>query len=310
MRNLGRLGVGVMLWSLVACTGVAEPADGSTTTTEHEPSAQATTTTVEPDGLEFRIPTLSEVPPLSDTDLLSPTASLMGGGSTSQALYNGIEREVASCMQQRGWTYAPILQDESFGDPLTVGEKREFVGEYGYGIFTMPAPTSDPTREAIERNSQYVASLSPQEKEAYRQDYDGAVGEGDAPSEGSCLADAQAATGTMLFDEAAMNEMRELFVGATSTPQASEADEAYSRCMAGLGYDVEVPADVQLMVMEQGSALPRAEAAELELRTAGDDFECQLATRIPWSHAVDLEIVRVLVERYPEYASGLGGSEP
>src|SRR5690606_12608075 len=128
-------------------TGVAEPADGSTTTTEHEPSAQATTTTVEPDGLEFRIPSLSEAPPLADTDVLSPTVSLFLAGRTSQALYNGVEREVASCMQQRGWTYVPVLQDESSGDPLTVGEKRAFVAEYGYGLFTRPAPTSDPTRE-------------------------------------------------------------------------------------------------------------------------------------------------------------------
>src|SRR5690606_19242912 len=163
-------------------------------------------------------------------------------------------------------------------------------GEYGYGIFTMPAPTSDPTREAIERNSQYVASLSPQEKEAYRQDYDGAVGEGDAPSEGSCLADAQAATGTMLFDEAAMNEMRELLVGATSTPQASEADEAYCRCTVGMGYDVKVPAAVRRLVLEQGSARPCADAADLESRTADDDVESQKTTRIPWSHAVDLAL--------------------
>lgn len=304
------VGVGAVLLSMLACTASSEPHEDTTTSMGGERASQATTTTVDSDGLQFRIPSLSGVPPLSDTDVLSPTVSLMGEGSTSQALYNGIERQVASCMQQRGWTYAPVLQDESFGDRLTVGEKRAFVAEYGYGLFTMPAPASDPTREAIEQNSQYLAGLSPQDKDDYRRDHDGGVGEGETPLAGSCLSEAQTGTGTMLFDEAAMNEMREMFVGATSTPEAAEADEAYSECMDTKGYDAQVPADVQRMVIEQGFSMAREEAAELELRVAADDLECQLATRLPWTHAVELEIVRVLVERYPEYTSSLGGNQP
>src|SRR5690606_3069796 len=111
-----------------------------------------------------------------------------------------------------------------------------------------------------------------------------------------CLSEAQTGSGSMLYNEAAMNEMREMFTGATSTPQAAERDEAYSVCMDEKGYDAKVPADVQRMVIDQGFSMARDEAAELELRVAGDDFECQLATRIPWTHAVELEIVRVLVE--------------
>ena len=88
---------------------------------------------------------------------------------------------------------------------------------------------------------------------------------------------------------------------AYATAQALEVNQAYSRCMAERGYDVDVPADVQLGVMGRVRH-SSAEAARIELESALDDFECQLATRLPWSHAVGLEIVRILVERYPEYA--------
>jgi hypothetical protein len=209
-------------------------------------------------------------------------------------------------MQLRGWTYEPVLQDETMPQPLTVGEKRAFVDVYGYGLFTNPPRGPDPARGAIERNRQRFLDLSPQDQEAYKSDLDGGVGDGEDPPEGSCLAEAQAESSSILFDAVAMAEMAEMSQAAHATAQSLEVDRAYARCMAGHGYDIAAPADALRMVMDRGPTLAAPEAARLDVQVASDDFECQLATRLPWSHAVGLEIARVLVERYPEYAGSLG----
>src|SRR5690606_33675278 len=73
-------------------------------------------------------------------------------------------------MQQRGWTYEPELQDESLGEPLTVGEKRAFVIEYGYGLFTMPVSPHDPSIVAAGRNGQRFRDLSVEDQAAFRED--------------------------------------------------------------------------------------------------------------------------------------------
>ena len=277
----------------------------SSTTTTVELRAESTVAATAP---QLRVPSLDEVPPLEDSDLISPTIQLMGHGQTSAYFLNRIEEEVASCMQQRGWTYEPELQDESLGEPLTVGEKRAFVIEYGYGLFTMPVSPHDPSIEAAGRNGQRFRDLSVEDQAAFREDLDGATEEGTPPVAGSCRYEAEQASGSLLYDPVASKEMAEMSQAAYATAQALEVNQAYSRCMAERGYDVDVPADVQLGVMEQGQALPRAEAARIELESALDDFECQLATRLPWSPAVGREIVRILVERYPEYAWEGAGS--
>jgi hypothetical protein len=295
-----------LLLTSAACTSSRELVPTSPRVVSSTTDAVASeTSTTRQDGLEFKVPHLSEVPPLKDADLMSPTVQLMGSVETSQAFLNRIEERVGSCMQLRGWTYEPVLQDETTPQPLTVGEKRAFVATYGYGLFTNPPQGPDPARGAIEKNRQRFLELSPQDQEAYTRDRDGGVGEGDNPLEGSCLAAARAESGSILFDAVAIAEMAEMSQAARATPQSLEVDRAYAQCMSGRGYDVEVPADALRMVMNRGPTLAAAEADRLDVQVASDDFECQLATRLPWSHAVELEIVRVLVERYPEYAGSL-----
>lgn len=297
---------GAML-ALAGCANSVDPVSTLELPTSSTPEGTSlVTSTPQPGGLEFRIPSLPEVPPLDDADVLSPTVHLMGSGETSQAFLNRIEERVASCMQLRGWTYEPVLQGETTPQPLTVGEKRAFVASYGFGLFTKPPQGPDPARGAIERNRQRFHELSPQDQEAYKRDLDGGIGEGEKPPEGSCLAEAQAKSGSILFDAVAMADMAEMSQAAHATPESLEVDRAYGECMTNRGYDVAVPADALRMVMDRGPTLAPAEAARLDVQVASDDFECQLATRLPWSHAVGLEIVRVLVERYPEYAGSLG----
>ena len=178
----------------------------SSTTTTMELPAESTVPATAP---QFRVPSLDEVPPLEDSDLISPTIQLMGHGQTSAYFLNRIEEEVASCMQQRGWTYEPELQDESLGEPLTVGEKRAFVIEYGYGLFTMPVSPHDPSIEAAGRNGQRFRDMSVEDQAAFREDLDGATEEGIPPVAGSCRSEAEQASGSLLYDPVASKEMAE-----------------------------------------------------------------------------------------------------
>ena len=82
----------------------------------------------------FAVPSLDELPVLRDVDLLSPLGALtLVGFSSTDELHNRIDELVASCMQQRGWTYEVVPRPETALDPLTVGQLEEFTAEYGYG---------------------------------------------------------------------------------------------------------------------------------------------------------------------------------
>lgn len=266
---------------VVACTSTAEESWGST-----------------PDGLSLPAPGSYRV--LDDDDLMSPTVQLMGGGLRSDELLNDIERATAACMQVRGWTYQPVFITQP-PEPLTVGEKRRQVTAYGFQMFSQAPSPPDTGTAASMRNIDRLQELGPEEQAQFLDDLDGAVGEG-MPTADSCRGQAQAASGSPLFLPAFGAEMSELYQGAMSSPEGMAVTREYAECMVGRGYDVETPAAAYLHAQAVTEGLPIEEAIALEVRIATDDFECQLPTRMSWSHHVQNEIVRLLLERHPELA--------
>lgn len=250
-------------------------------------------------SLPFDIPEVGSYPALGESDVLSPTGELMAFGLTSQEFYNNIQHAVATCMQLRGWTYAPELIDTSGGDQLTVGAQRAWVGRYGFGRFSRVPSSYEEGDAAREQNRVYLSRLSLDQREAYIDDFDGDAGL-DAPLPGSCLAEAQSATSSILFHPAASREMAELFLGAWDTPQGEARRRAWRECMSLRGYDLGGPSDAYFMAESRGLELPLQDAIAEEIRIATDDFECQLETRLPFQHAVERRIVDYLIERYPE----------
>ncbi|MEX0863346.1 MAG: hypothetical protein WD269_00560 [Acidimicrobiia bacterium] len=249
-------------------------------------------------------------PLLTDADLLSPTVELMGQGRGATDIANLVEEAVSTCLQLRGWTYEPVLQDMSSMEPRTVGEERRFRAAYGYGEFSTPTSGDDDARAAADRNYDRFRGLTRREQISFRRDLNGGVEDGetslddDSPLPGSCLADARQESGLAIYDQALMNDMRQMGEAAITSAESVAANRAWSECMKALGYELESPADAQLQAVAEGQTLPIAEAIANEVRIATDDFECQVDTRLAWRHQAELSIVRALIERYPEYGDG------
>ncbi|MGW9113945.1 hypothetical protein [Microbacterium sp. NPDC055683] len=98
-----------------------------------------------------------------------------------------IEEKTAACMQEQGFEYIPNLdnggvvygEDDGVWDP----ESREWVEQYGYGIFNDPyaeqnAEMSEQGEEYVDPNADYVATLSESEQTAFYE-----VLYGESPSE-------------------------------------------------------------------------------------------------------------------------------
>ncbi len=239
--------------------------------------------------------------PLVDSDVLYPTVEFFSGGMTEAERQSEIEQSVSSCMQQRGWSYEPVLPDESSPQPRTVGELRRFRETYGYGTYAGPELSHDP-REAADRNAAYWLSLTSDEQDDYLRDLQGAVevDEGSALP-GSCQYVAGEAQRIPLHDQAVMKEMQALYEAAAMSPDLVLAWEAWSACMIGRGYDFRDATDAVDFVDTLGQSLTLEEAAAQEVGVATADFECRLITVMPVWHRLEVEVVRTLVERYPEW---------
>lgn len=254
----------------------------------------------------FQLPSLEVLAELQDDDLLMPMSALsLVGFDSSNQLFDRVHELVASCMQQRGWTYEHVALIEPVPDPLTVGQLKAFTADYGYGTWTRPTGNDAERKAADERNHQYFMTLTPDEQERYRRDYGDTgevAGSGTSVLEGSCLDEAQKATGSLIFNPAVLAEVSRLSSGAMNTPAWAEINRAYAECVQDLGYDASLPQDMQMMVWGLGSDVPRDERVRIELEVAGADIKCRLETRIPYQIAVERALVEYIVERYPELA--------
>lgn len=243
---------------------------------------------------------------LHDTDPLSPTVEFFTGGMTDAEVQNSVERGVARCMKDRGWTYEPLQQEPSPSDTRTIGELRSFRRQYGYGDFTL-LPGEEPLSvRAADHNERYRLGLSDEERERYDQDLAGqdTVGvshesEGAAP--GSCRATARSALGLPLYNEALMDDMRSAYDVAIRSTELSSAISAWSACMKSKGYQFGRPGDAEGYVMSAGQQLPDDQAINLEIAVGSSDFECALVTVLPVEYQLEEGVVADVLTRFPEY---------
>lgn len=242
---------------------------------------------------------------LADEDLVEPLLEFQSQGLTSAEFHNDRARTLSSCMQQRGWTFEPLLQNSNVAEPRTVGELREFRSTYGYGQYTTGELADSSTQEAADRNHEYYVSLSADEQRAYREDLNGDISsEGNRPSEGSCEALAEDAVKVPGTDQAVMAEMRILYEAALQSPEYLHAFDDWTACLNDRGYEVSRARPPFLLVEERAEAgAPMEQLVPFEVEVAVADFECALTTKMPVSHRLELEIVEELVEKYPEWGS-------
>lgn len=292
MKRIGA----ILLLVAVGCSTVPvtdatsdSPAIGHTTTT----SLLTDTTTPEESATSDS---------LADTDLISPVIEWQGGGRSSDEGQNEYTRTVSSCMQQRGWTFEPDLQQSLVPEPRTIGELRDFREIYGYGVFTIAelAATDDPKATA-DRNDEYFESLGADQQEAYLLDLNGNLDdEGAVPLEGSCEAIARESTEIPLENQAVMTELNRAYEAAFQSSEFLSAMDEHARCLADRGYEGEP----SLLVEQQAAAgAPPQQLADFEIEVAVADFECALNTTMPVRHRLETEIVREMVEHYPEFGS-------
>lgn len=241
---------------------------------------------------------------LADSDLVNPLLEFQSGGLSSDEFHNQTQRALSSCMQERGWTHEPSLQNSAFPEPRTVGELREFRHANGYGLYTQPESTNvSPAKRAADRNHDYYTSLDEEQQAEYRQDLNGDItSEGEEPVDGSCEALAEHAVDIPLTDEELMGDMRSLYSAAHETPEYVSAEDDWRACLADRGYDIERDGHPVNLVDDQAAAeTPPQELANFEVAIAVDDFECALTTTMPVRHRMETEIVDELVEKYPKW---------
>lgn len=224
---------------------------------------------------------------------------------SSDELFNTRQRALSSCMQQRGWTYEPSLQQSPFTEPRTVGELRDFRETYGYGVFTAEEfAASDDPKGAANRNADYLASLSVDQQDAYRRDFNGGIGddEGEAPGQGSCEAVAAEAVSIPLGDLAVMTELGRLYEAAFQSPEYLRAVDVWRSCLEDRGYQLDQDGyPDELLMAKAARGVPVNELADYEIAVAVADFECSLTSTLPVKHRLETAIVRELTERYPEW---------
>lgn len=240
---------------------------------------------------------------LANTDVVSPVLEFQGGGLTSDEIHNAKTRAVSSCMQQRGWTYEPLIQRTPIAEPRTVEQLREFRREYGYGVFTVTEEGNEPGLRAADRNHAYYSALGVDEQRDYRRDLNGDVeGSGATALEGSCEALGNAATGIPIDDQAVMTELQILYGAIRQSIEFQGAVEDWRACLADRGFEFDRDGSpIDLLFDRARSGIPTQELAALEVEIARADFECAFSTTMPVLHSLEAEIVRELVERYPEW---------
>lgn len=240
---------------------------------------------------------------LASTDVVSPVLEFQGGGLTSDEIHNARTRAVSSCMQQRGWTYEPLIQRSPIAEPRTVEQLREFRREYGYGVFTATEAGDESGVGAADRNNAYYSALGVEAQHDYRRDLNGDVeGPGATALAGSCEALANAVAGIPLEDQAVMTELQILYGAMGQSIEFQGALEAWRACLAERGFEFARDGNpIDLLFDRARSGIPTQELAAFEVEIALADFECAFSTTMPVLHRLETEIVRELVERYPEW---------
>lgn len=190
-----------------------------------------------------------------------------------------IEELTASCMAEKGFTYAPMNTSGNTTNfdsaDMEDQNTKEWVTANGYGMFTNMEPTEPTTDESadawVDPNQDYIESLSESGKEAFYAALYGEMDEtvyeeGDEMPEydwtksgcqGYANHEVWGDQDTDLQDEfqPLMDAMNELWEAQTSDPKIKALETGWSSCMADAGFTFKTPEDAYQSVNDAGSAL-------------------------------------------------------
>jgi hypothetical protein len=216
-----------------------------------------------------------------------------------------VEGEIRDCMQEQGFEYIPVdplVQERALtGKAMT---EEEFIKQFGEGVSTLFDRGLG--REQTDPNERIRKSLSAADRTAYDRVLGGenpgvtfaeAVDSGDFSELGGCTkAASEAEFGGGPVVTALIEKLDELDEGIGQDQRMVRAEEKWSACMAGKGYEFAEPGDVEDDLTKRFQAIvgkdvaagattappdvsyDRAALAELqaeEVRIGTADLECE-----------------------------------
>jgi len=169
-----------------------------------------------------------------------------------------IEELTAACMKEAGFEYVPNLQNGGTivgDDGVWQPDKREWVAQYGYGVFNNPyneQQNSGSSEEYVDPNQDYVSSLSESEQTAF---YATLYGEGATEEQANdpdfdwstldngCQGEAsdQVYGSSSQQDiyteyEDLLNRISEVYTSVQSSAELKALDKEWASCMADAGF--------------------------------------------------------------------------
>jgi hypothetical protein len=213
------------------------------------------------------------------------------------------EERIAECMAEQGFEYTPVdytaLDLDLTGDDLGLDwGSKEFAEQYGYGITTNPLLGED-AEAPPDPNAEYVAAMSPSERDAYdtalygehyaeTMEPDGLEAGYDWQERG-CTGRAQQEliAGDEGQDDqfsALQEDLVTMLAAIDADPRLNQVNADWSVCMADAGYpDLDQVGDADTALTAEVAALQEAppdvaaldELTAREIDTAVADAECR-----------------------------------
>jgi hypothetical protein len=182
------------------------------------------------------------------------TAAILGDGMSYDEIDLAIAERTRDCMVALGWEYTAVASASlSGGAGAATADPDEFARTYGYGITTFSDP-GDGTSD--DPNAAYLGSLSPSDQTRYTTDLYGeamldAGSDGsNAPEFGGCYGEAIDVQFGDRFAQL-MSAYDRLDDRIQADPRMVAANQAWSTCMNGRGFDLAAPSDAIALVEQR-----------------------------------------------------------
>jgi hypothetical protein len=252
-------------------------------------------------------------PTIDRVTSIDPISDLADRNRTAPAYANAFETLVAQCMTAKGWQYEPALQTEGHfsGDgtrPTNPAALVQYREQYGYGYLNEPPQAAETGRAATDRQGDYEARLTPQQRQEYLADL-GSHPENGRQDPPGCReeADATVRRSQPVVDERIINEVLQLEGHVLKVEPYQTASSRWAECMAGEGFSFSEPNVAQasiaalFMSSPQTGAVPgprTPDARALEIRTATADAHCSLNTVWPVQAQLFGQLVQAMMDKY------------